>query len=56
MVEIEKTYVPKCPTCGSPDVEKISTKSKVMKGLMFGVLAAGKMGKTFKCNNCKFQW
>lgn len=52
----KEEFKPKCPTCGSPDVERISTKSKVMKGLMFGVLAAGKISKTFKCNNCNYQW
>jgi len=56
MADEKEAYAPKCPTCSSPDVEKISTKSKVMKGIMFGILAAGKISKTFKCNNCGYQW
>lgn len=46
----------KCPTCGSKDVEKISKASKVKSGLLFGFFAAGKISKTFKCNNCDYKW
>jgi len=48
--------VPKCPTCQSTKVEKITTKSKVGKALLWGVFAAGSMNKTFKCNNCGYKW
>ena len=56
MIDKKDAFVPKCPTCGSPDIEKISMKSKVGKAVLFGVFAAGKISKTFKCNNCKYQW
>jgi len=46
----------KCPTCGSKNVEKISKASKAKSALLFGVFAAGKMSKTFKCNNCDYTW
>lgn len=47
--------IPKCPTCGSPDIQKISgTKRWVTTGL-FGV-ASGDLGKTMVCKNCGYKW
>jgi predicted RNA-binding Zn-ribbon protein involved in translation (DUF1610 family) len=48
--------VPTCPTCGSTNVEKISTSSKVGAAVLVGIFALGKISKTFKCNNCGYQW
>jgi phage FluMu protein Com len=48
--------VPKCPTCGSTNVQKISATSKVGKAVLFGIFAAGAISKTFKCNKCGHQW
>lgn len=56
MADEKEVNVPKCPTCGSIEVEKISLKSKIGAGLLVGVFALGKISKTFKCNNCKYQW
>ena len=56
--EIEATkpkYVPKCPTCGSPDLSKIGTASKVLDVAFWG-FASGKVKKTFHCNNCGYEW
>lgn len=51
----QSTNIPKCPTCGSTDIKKISgTKRWVGTGL-FG-LASSDLGKTMKCNNCKYKW
>lgn len=51
----QEQYVPKCPTCGSPDIQKISgTKRWVTTGL-FGV-ASGDLGKTMVCKNCGYKW
>lgn len=47
---------PKCPTCGSTNVEKISGANKVGKAVLFGVLAAGSISKTFHCKNCGYKW
>lgn len=44
--------LPKCTACGSTNLTKISTGSKVGKAAMFGIFAAGEMSKTWKCNNC----
>lgn len=52
---ISKTYTPKCPTCGSPDIVRISTTSKVTNTILFGLLG-NKRKKTFHCNNCKYEW
>lgn len=49
-------FVPKCPTCGSTNVEKISGASKVGKVALFGIFAASSIGKTFYCKNCGYKW
>ncbi|MGD0886040.1 MAG: hypothetical protein ABSA46_14425 [Thermodesulfovibrionales bacterium] len=48
--------IPRCPTCGSTNVERISLRSKAGKVLLVGVFAIGRVAKSFKCNNCKHQW
>ena len=48
-------YVPKCPVCGSPDLRKISTTSKVLDVAFWG-FAAGKPKKTYHCNNCDYEF
>lgn len=53
-VQVEKN-IPKCPTCGSTNIEKISTTSKVVGAAMFGLLS--KTAKSqFKCKNCGYKW
>ncbi len=47
--------VPKCPTCGSTNVSKISTTSKVVGGAMFGLFSKTALSQ-FKCNNCGYKW
>lgn len=47
--------VPKCPTCGSTNVEKISLGSKVVGGAMFGLFSSN-VRKTMKCNHCGHKW
>ena len=49
-------YVPKCPTCGSPDITKISGVTKAAKVGAFGIFGAGDIGKTYKCRNCGSKW
>lgn len=51
----ERSRVPKCPTCGSANVQKISgTKRWITTGL-FG-LASSDVGKTMCCKNCGYKW
>lgn len=46
---------PKCPTCGSTNLKKISTTSKVTSVAMFGLLSQ-KVKKTYHCNSCGYEW
>ena len=49
-------YQPRCPACGSTNVEKISTASKVGAGIAFGVFSLGHISKTFKCKDCGYKF
>lgn len=46
---------PKCPTCQSTNLKKISATSKVVNTAMFGIFGT-KRHKTFHCNNCGYEW
>lgn len=46
---------PRCPHCGSTNVERISTLDRAVSVGMVG-LASGKIGKQYKCENCKHMW
>lgn len=46
---------PKCPTCNSTNLKKISTTSKVVNTAVFGLFGT-KRHKTFHCNNCGYEW
>lgn len=46
---------PKCPMCGSINIEKISTTSRVISVAAVG-LASRKIGKQYKCKKCKHMW
>lgn len=47
--------VPKCPTCQSLDIEKISLTSKVVGGALFGLFSSN-VRKTMHCKNCGYKW
>ena len=47
-----KSYDAKCPICGSTNLKKISAANKVGSVALFGLLAAGHVSKTWKCENC----
>lgn len=50
----EKDYanIPKCPICSSIKIRKISLTNKAASTIAFGVLAAGHVSKTYKCDTC----
>ncbi len=49
----EKSRVPKCPICGSANINKITIGSRAVKTAVFGVVGAvDDAGKTYKCGNC----
>lgn len=46
---------PKCHTCGSVNIKRISTTSKVVGAAMFGLFS--KMARSqFKYENCGYKW
>ena len=45
-------HVPKCPICGSTNLQKLSGLGKGAKIAAFGLFGAGDIGKTYKCKNC----
>ena len=50
-----ESNVPKCPTCGSTNIEKIrATKRWITVGL-FG-LGSSDAGKSMRCRDCGYKW
>ena len=47
--------VPRCPTCNSTKVEKISATKRLVSTGLFG-LASSNIGKTMYCKNCGYKW
>lgn len=52
---IRQQNAPKCPHCNSTNIEKLSTIDRGISVAAFG-LASGKIGKQYKCKNCKHMW
>lgn len=48
-------HVPKCPTCGSPKIHKISTASKVASVALVGIFSR-KVHTQWHCDNCGSEW
>jgi len=46
---------PKCPTCGSTNIQKISGTKRWLTTGLFG-LASSNVGKTMECKNCGYKW
>lgn len=46
---------PKCPTCGSTNIEKISATKKVVGGAMFGLFSSD-VRNSMHCKNCGCKW
>jgi predicted RNA-binding Zn-ribbon protein involved in translation (DUF1610 family) len=47
---------PKCPTCGSNDLERFRVAKKVSKAVLFGPLGLRNVTKQFRCQNCGYRW
>lgn len=54
--QAQQSNMLKCPYCGSTNVKKITTTSKIGSAAMWGVLAVGKIAKTWQCKNCGYRW
>lgn len=46
---------PKCPTCGSTNIQKILGTKRWLSTGLFG-LASSDVGKSMVCRNCGFKW
>ena len=54
--QIEKQQnTPKCPTCGSTNIEKISAGKKAIGFVAVGVFSSN-FGKTMHCKQCGYKW
>ena len=53
--KVKQANVPKCPTCGSSNIKRVSGTSKAVSVAMFGLLSQ-KVKKQFRCNNCGYEW
>ena len=55
ITEIPNIPTPKCPTCQSTNIQRISTTSK-----MFDIMLVGHFSRAarsqFKCNSCGYMW
>lgn len=49
------TNIPKCPTCSSTNLKKITSTSKVVNTAIWGIFGT-KRHKTYHCNNCGYEW
>lgn len=47
--------IPKCPTCQSTNIQKISPTERVGSIAMWGIFSK-KINKSFKCKNCGYTW
>ena len=52
---IKINNMPKCPTCGSTNIKKISASSKVFGAAMFGLFSKTARSQ-FECQNCHYKW
>lgn len=48
-------YTPRCPTCHSPNIHKVSTTAKLVDAAVWGLLAR-KPRVQFHCDDCGYEW
>ena len=46
---------PKCPTCGSTNIRKISSSKKIAGAIGFGLLSKTARSQ-YECLDCKYKW
>ena len=52
---IQTKDIPKCPTCGSINIKRITTLDRAISIGFLGLLS-GDIGKNYECLNCKAKW
>jgi len=55
MANFGNPHTPKCPTCGSTDLRKVSVGAKAVSVGLFGIFSQ-KVKKTWHCNSCGYEW
>ena len=50
-----QSNVPKCPTCGSTNIEKISAGKKMSGAFLFGIFSSD-IRNTMHCKDCGAKW
>ncbi len=53
--KVQNDNRPKCPTCGSTSIEKISLTKKAFGGAMFGLFSSD-VRNSMHCKNCGAKW
>ena len=51
----QEQNVPKCPTCGSTNIKKISAGSRWLSTGLFGI-SSSKLGKSMECRHCGYKF
>lgn len=51
----QQQNIPKCPTCGSTNIKRITTVNRAVSVLTLGILSE-KIGKNYECLDCKAKW
>lgn len=53
--KVKEDNTPKCPTCGSTNIEKISLGKKAVGGALFGLFSSN-VRKSMHCKSCGYKW
>ena len=53
--KIQTDNRPKCPTCNSTNIEKISVGKKAVGGFMFGLFSSD-IRNSMHCKSCGYKW
>lgn len=51
----KQSNLPKCPTCGSTNIRKISASKKMVGAIGFGLFSKTARSQ-FECLDCKYKW
>ncbi len=54
--EQKPIYIPKCPTCGSPDIRRVTSREANWRIEGAWANHPNLVCKTFICNNCGYAW
>lgn len=52
---IQVQNIPKCPTCNSTNIHKITGTERAASVIGLGLIS-NKINKSFKCNQCGYTW